>query len=81
MKFIEDIKKLLHIGGDHVGRVLVLDGADVVGHRVVERLIDAGYTDNLRVGMRTMRTVAEHHAGMELIPFKFEDESAYDDAL
>ncbi|KAL7538713.1 hypothetical protein ACHAXR_011105 [Thalassiosira sp. AJA248-18] len=74
MKLAAELKKILHIG-DHVGRVLVLDGADPVGHRVVEHLIDAGCPD-LRVGMRTLRE-KEETRGIEMVPFVWENEDTY----
>ena len=79
---LPDLKKFLGIGEtshDHVGRVLVLDGTDVVGHRVVERLIDAEYGE-LRVGMRTVHE-KEATPGVELVPFVWEDETTYSVAL
>ncbi len=80
MKLAEEFKKLLHIGGTTPGRVLVLDGSDAVGHRVVERLIDAEYTDNLRVGVRTLKQ-GGNAGGAELVLFVWEDESTYATAL
>ena len=85
MKIVDDLKKILHVGGnadkhaEHVGRVLVLDGEDIVGHRVVEKLIEAEYT-NLRVGMRKLQE-KEETRGVELVPFVFEDVTTYDAAL
>ena len=81
MKFAAELKKILHLGeaNKHAGRVLVLDGADVVGHRVVERLIEAEFVD-LRVGMRTLKE-KEETKGVELVPLVFEDETTYNDAL
>lgn len=78
MKLGAELKKILGIG-KHVERVLVLDGADVVGHRVVERLIDAEIPE-LRVGMRTL-TENEGTRGVEMVPFIWEDETTYDAAL
>lgn len=78
MKLGAELKKILGIG-KHVERVLILDGADVVGHRVVERLIDADIPE-LRVGMRTP-TENEETRGVEIVPFIWEDESTYDAAL
>ena len=40
MTITEEVKNFLHLGGEEVGKVFVLDGADSVGHRVVEKLID-----------------------------------------
>lgn len=67
--------------GDQGGRVLILDGADCVGGRVVDRLIESGYTD-LRVGCPA---VHEHRQatpeGVECVPFVWEDEATFVDAL
>jgi uncharacterized protein YbjT (DUF2867 family) len=79
MDIVGEIKKILHLDG-MPGRVLVLDGLDAVGHRVVERLIDAEYTDQLRVGLRTLHDTAPS-GGAELVPFVWEDETTYDAAL
>ena len=82
MKLAAELKKILGIGeasNKHAGRVLVLDGADVVGHRVVERLIAAEYGD-VRVGMRSLHKI-EETTGVQLVPFVWEDEDTYATAL
>lgn len=79
MKLTAAQKEMIGWANHGVGRVLVLDGKDVVGHRVVERLIDGGYSD-LRVGMRTAHGTAST-PGLETVPFVWEDESTYDAAL
>ena len=78
-KFTEEVKKLLHLGSETAGKVFVLDGADPIGHRVVERLIDSGYTD-LRVGVRTTKQIITSGT-TEFVPFMWEDETTYDTAL
>jgi len=88
MKLGAELKRILSVGKPSVreespnrqaGRVLVLDGADVVGYRVVERLIDAGYAD-LRVGSRTMHAEKEIRA-VDMVHFIWEDEDTYAAAL
>lgn len=78
-KLTEEVKKLLYLGSETAGKVFVLDGADPVGHRVVERLIDSGYTD-LRVGVRTTKQISTSGT-TEFVPFMWEDETTYDTAL
>ena len=77
MKLAADLKAMLGIGG--TDRVLVLDGANAVGHRVVERLIDAEYPA-VRVGVKTMHDKQET-AGVEFVPFVWDDVDTYKDAL
>jgi len=82
MKLTAELKKILHIGEashKHAGRVLILDGADAVAHRVVERLIDAEHP-NLRVGTRKLHE-KEATTGVEMVPFVWEDEKTYTTAL
>ena len=84
MKLKFELKKILQDGespADHANRVLVLDGADVVGHRVVDRLVEAECT-NLRVGFRTLpNKEEEERRGVETVRFVWEDETTYSDAL
>ncbi|KAL7463684.1 hypothetical protein ACHAXS_004035 [Conticribra weissflogii] len=63
-----------------VGKVLVLDGTNVVGHRVVNRLVKGGYASNLRVGMRDA-TEKMQWEGVEETKFVWENEDSYAEAL
>ena len=79
MTIAEEVKNFLHIGGEEVGKVFVLDGADPIGHRVVEKLIDTRYT-NLRVGVKTLHEDM-HSNSTEFVPFDWEKEDTYEPAL
>lgn len=63
-----------------VGNVLVLDGTNVVGYRVVNRLVKGGYASNLRVGMRDA-TEKLPWEGVEATKFVWENEESYSEAL
>lgn len=73
------IAELKHLVGMVGHKIFILDGADVVGHRVVESLLDAGCT-NVRVGMRTV-TEADQTTGFEIVPFVWENEGTWPAAL
>lgn len=79
MTIAEEVKNFLHLGGEEISKVFVLDGADPVGHRVVEKLIDTGYTD-LRVGVTTLHEDM-HSNSTEFVPFDWEKEDTYEAAL
>jgi hypothetical protein len=78
------IKKVFHLGRtvgcEHDGRILILDGSDAVGHRVVKSLVDAGVAD-VRVGVRTPLKEQDPTSIMERVPFVWGDESTYSAAL
>lgn len=68
------------------GTVLILDGDNVIGYRIVNLLLKEGQYPGveLRVGFREMHApdeLAEGWDSVEKIKFVWEDESTYDDAL
>lgn len=52
----------------------------MVGHRVVESLLDAGCT-NVRVGMRTVTEADQTGSSLEIVPFVWENEGTWPAAL
>ena len=78
------IKEVFHLGRavdcEHVGRILILDGSDAVGHRVVKSLGDAGVAD-VRVGVSTPVKEQDPTSNFEVVPFVWGDESTYSAAL
>lgn len=79
MKLAAELKKMLGMG-PHTEKVLVLDGDDPVGYRVVKRLVDAEFT-NLRVGTTKFIERDDITKGFVLVPFVFGDEETYTAAL
>ncbi len=68
--------KVWHLGrSSDVGRILVLDGTDAVGHRVSKRLMDSGVVE-VRVGYKPPLK-QQGSMGMEIVPFVWGDESTY----
>lgn len=72
--------------GPQVGKVLIIDGENVVGFRIVNLLLKEGETPGveLRVGFRDLPSddeVAEGWESVERVKFVWEDESTYSDAL
>lgn len=64
---------------EHVGRILILDGSDAVGHRVVKSLLDSGV--DVRVGARTPLKEQNPKDIMDIVPFVWGDETTYSAAL
>ena len=80
------VKKPMGITPKSVGRVFILDGNNVVGHRVVNLLIDEGETPDvtIRVGMREEEDNdkdVEKWNCVERVKFVWEDKTTYDNAL
>ena len=80
------VKKAMGITPKSVGRVFILDGNNVVGHRVVNLLIEEGETPDvtIRVGMREEQDNDKHVEKwncVERVKFVWEDKTTYDNAL
>jgi len=78
--------KLNLFGTKNIGKVLVLDGNNVVGYRVVNLLLREGEYPGveLRVGFRRFPSLGELQEGWECVDkvkFVWEDEDTYADAL
>jgi hypothetical protein len=78
--------KLNLFGPNKIGKVLILDGDNVIGFRIVNLLLKEGEFPgvDLRVGFREMPApdeVAEGWEYVEKIKFVWEDETTYADAL
>ena len=89
LHLLEDLKKCFGIkktSVDQIGRILVVDGHDVVGYRVIDQLAYADYP-LIRVGVKntddfqvTKRWEDSEYI-IERVPFDWNDESTYDLAL
>jgi len=86
---LSDLKKCFGFDGktsvDQTGRVLVVDGHDVVGYRVVDQLAYVDYP-LIRVGVRNtddlqVKRWEENEYIIEKVTFDWVDESTYDIAL
>jgi hypothetical protein len=80
------LKATLGMSGPQVGRVLILDGDNVVGFRIVNLLLKEGETPGveLRVGFRDLPNddeIAEGWDGVERVKFVWEDKATYAHAL
>ncbi|KAL7478849.1 hypothetical protein ACHAW6_004601 [Cyclotella cf. meneghiniana] len=83
---LSGLKATLGMGGPQVGKVLILDGDNVVGFRIVNLLLKEGETPGveLRVGFRDLPNddeVAEGWEDVERVKFVWEDEATYAHAL
>lgn len=78
--------KLNLFGTKKIGKVLILDGDNVVGFRIVNLLLKEGQFPgvDLRVGFREMLApdeLALDWDALERVKFVWEDETTYADAL
>lgn len=78
--------KLNLFGTKKIGKVLILDGDNVVGFRIVNLLLKEGQFPgvDLRVGFREMLAPDELSLdwdALERVKFVWEDETTYADAL
>ena len=84
---LAELKRLTGLGKNatsQAGRVLILDGINAIGYRVVNHLVKGGYS-NIRVGMRELPSdnsvMTKQWEGVERVKFLWEDEATYVDAL
>jgi len=88
MHLLADLKKRFGFGEssvDQTGRILVVDGHDVVGYRVVDQLAYIDYP-MIRVGVRNtddfqVKKWEDNEYIIERVTFDWVDESTYDIAL
>lgn len=83
---LSGLKATLGMGGPQVGKVLILDGDNVVGFRIVNLLLKEGETPGveLRVGFRDLPNddeVVEGWEDVDRVKFVWEDEATYAHAL
>jgi hypothetical protein len=81
---VEYLRNRFHPADRKAGAFILLTSVDVVSHRVATRLIEAGF--KVRVGFDSYEADSQllqdlRRLGVPLVPFSWDDESTYSEAL